>query len=116
MKWYLWCLLIQNRRGVTSRCSDGGVGRCLAPYLFNPCKLIDKYQNLLLYCYANTGLDMSTLCTLVWIKLVMIILKWIWVLCVLWYESISYDNVWMDMSTLCALLCIELVMILLEKI
>jgi hypothetical protein len=44
-------------------------------------------------------MDISTLRTLVWTKLVMIILEWIWVPYVFWYGSISYDNVWMDLST-----------------
>jgi len=44
-------------------------------------------------------MDISTLRTLVWTKLVMIILEWIWVPYVFWYGSISYDNVWMELST-----------------
>ena len=27
------------------------LGRCIVPYLFNLCKLIDKFQNLLFYCF-----------------------------------------------------------------
>jgi hypothetical protein len=55
MKWYLYYLLIQT--GKVSRASssmvgmtywNGEAGRCLTPYLFNLCKLIDKFQNLLL--------------------------------------------------------------------
>jgi hypothetical protein len=38
---------------VGKTCLDGGAGRCLRPCLFNPCKLIDKFQNLLLYFYAK---------------------------------------------------------------
>jgi hypothetical protein len=54
---------------------------------------IDKFK--IYYCIGtlNTGIDISTLRTLVWIKLVMIILEWIRVPCVFWYGSISYDNV-----------------------
>ena len=26
-------------------------GRCISPYLFNLCKLIDKFQNLLFYLF-----------------------------------------------------------------
>jgi len=45
-----------------------------------------------------------------------IILEWMWVPCVLWCVSTSYDIIEMDMSTLCILICIKLVMILLEWI
>jgi hypothetical protein len=60
MKWYLCYLLIQTWEvpevgsfAVGKTCLDGGAGRCLRPCLFNPCKLIDKFQNLLLYFYAK---------------------------------------------------------------
>jgi hypothetical protein len=29
----------------------GETGRCIVPCLFNLCKLIDKFQNLLFYCF-----------------------------------------------------------------
>jgi hypothetical protein len=36
-------------------------GRCIAPCLFNLCKIIDKFQNLLFYASINIGMNMSTL-------------------------------------------------------
>jgi hypothetical protein len=62
-------------------CLDRGACMCLAPCLFNPCKLIDKFTICCCIAMLNTGMDMSTLCTLVWIK-------------------ISNDNIGIDMSTL----------------
>jgi hypothetical protein len=35
--------------GVTARAYTPD--RCIAPYLFNLCKLINKFQNLLFYCF-----------------------------------------------------------------
>jgi len=37
--------------GVEGTQSVGETGRCIAPCLFNLCKLIDKFQNLLFYCF-----------------------------------------------------------------
>jgi hypothetical protein len=37
--------------GVEKTQSVEETGRCTAPCLFNLCKLIDKFQNLLFYCF-----------------------------------------------------------------
>jgi hypothetical protein len=37
-------------------------GRCITLYLFNLCKLIDKFQNLLFYCFDDIKMNKSTLC------------------------------------------------------
>jgi hypothetical protein len=60
---------------------DRRVGRCFAPYLFNPCKLIDKFNNFLLYCYAKYWYGYKYL---VYISM----------------NQISYNNNEMDISTL----------------
>jgi len=39
------------------------LGRCIAPCLFKLCKFIDKFQNLLFYCFDNIGMNKSTLHT-----------------------------------------------------
>jgi hypothetical protein len=41
------------------------LGRCIAPYLFNLCKLIDKFYNLLFYCLDNIEMNMSILRALI---------------------------------------------------
>ena len=41
--------------------------RCIAPYLFNLCKLIDKFQNLLFYCFDDIEMNKSTLCATVYL-------------------------------------------------
>jgi hypothetical protein len=55
--------------------SVGEIGRCIAPCLFNLCKLIDKFQNLLFYCFIasiNIGMNMSTFAYIDVYQLVMI--------------------------------------------
>jgi hypothetical protein len=42
--------------------------KCIAPCLFNLCKLIDKFQNLLFYCFDNIGMNASTLRAMMCIK------------------------------------------------
>jgi hypothetical protein len=41
--------------------------RCITPCLFNLCKLIDKFQNLLFYCFDGIGMNKSTLCATIYI-------------------------------------------------
>jgi hypothetical protein len=55
MMWYLYYLLIQTREVLEAgsymvgrNCLDRGAGRCLAPCLFNPCKLIDNSEFVVL--------------------------------------------------------------------
>jgi hypothetical protein len=43
--------------------------RCIAPYLFYLCKLIDKFQNLLFYYFDDIGMNKSTLYTTVYLHL-----------------------------------------------
>jgi hypothetical protein len=37
------------------------LGGCITPCLFNLCKLIVKFYNLLFYCFDNIGMNISTL-------------------------------------------------------
>jgi hypothetical protein len=48
--------------------SVGEMDRYIAPCLFNLCKLIDKFQNLLFYCFYNIEMNMNTLRTLMCIN------------------------------------------------
>jgi hypothetical protein len=37
------------------------LGRYITPCLFNLCKRVDKFYNLLFYCFDNIGMNISTL-------------------------------------------------------
>ena len=41
--------------------------KCIAPCLFNFCKLIDEFQNLLFYCFDDIKMNKSTLCATVYL-------------------------------------------------
>jgi hypothetical protein len=58
--------------GVEGTQSIGETGRYIAPCLFNLCKLIDKFQNLLFYCFDKYWNDYEYLAHIDVYQLVMI--------------------------------------------
>jgi len=57
--------------------SIGETDRCIAPCLFNLCKLIDKFHNLLFYCFDKYWNEYEYLTHIDVYQLVMIELEWI---------------------------------------
>jgi hypothetical protein len=63
--------------GVNGTRSVGEIGRCITPCLFILCKLIDKFQNLLFYCFDKYLNEYEYLVYIDVYQLVIIQLEWI---------------------------------------